>query len=92
MTRTVELSDAETKLSALVDEAASGADVVIARAGRPVARIVKVADLPRRRPPADWAAWRDRIDPDLFLEPMGDDELRAAEGDPGDELSESGAR
>ena len=36
---TVNIYEAKTKLSKLVDLAASGTDVVIARAGKPVARL-----------------------------------------------------
>jgi prevent-host-death family protein len=37
--RKVNIYEAKTRLSQLVEEAASGRDVVIARAGRPVARL-----------------------------------------------------
>ena len=39
----VNIYEAKTRLSQLVDEAASGKDVVIARAGRPVARLTRLA-------------------------------------------------
>lgn len=39
----VNIYEAKTRLSQLVDEAASGRDVVIARAGRPVARLTRLA-------------------------------------------------
>ena len=37
--QTVNINEAKTKLSKLVDLASSGTDVVIARAGKPVARL-----------------------------------------------------
>ncbi len=40
MTKTVNIYDAKTRFSQLVDRAASGEEVIIARAGRPVARLV----------------------------------------------------
>ncbi|MCZ8116187.1 MAG: type II toxin-antitoxin system Phd/YefM family antitoxin [Pseudomonadota bacterium] len=40
--RAVNLYDAKTQLSRLVDEAASGKDVIIARAGKPVARLTQL--------------------------------------------------
>lgn len=40
MTETVNIYEAKTRLSQLVDRAAKGDDVVIARSGRPVARLV----------------------------------------------------
>ena len=38
----VNIYEAKTRLSQLVEEAASGRDVLIARAGRPVARLTRV--------------------------------------------------
>jgi prevent-host-death family protein len=40
MTETVNIYDAKTRLSQLVDRASRGEDVIIARSGRPVARLV----------------------------------------------------
>lgn len=49
--RTVNLHHAKTHLSRLVDIAATGEEIVIARAGKPVARLVALpADAPARRP------------------------------------------
>lgn len=47
--RTVNIYDAKTQLSKLVDLAASGTDVVIARAGRPVARLTTLKNVKRSR-------------------------------------------
>jgi prevent-host-death family protein len=49
---TVNIHAAKTHLSRLVDAAAAGEEILIARAGRPVARLVPlepVAEAPRRR-------------------------------------------
>ena len=43
------VSEAKAKLSELLDAAAAGNDVVIARSGRPVARLVAVDAPPDRR-------------------------------------------
>ncbi|MEA2240233.1 MAG: hypothetical protein QOC81_4957 [Thermoanaerobaculia bacterium] len=40
MSETVNIYDAKTRLSQLVDRASRGEDVIIARAGRPLARLV----------------------------------------------------
>lgn len=40
MSETVNIYEAKTRLSQLVDRAAKGDDVIIARSGRPVARLV----------------------------------------------------
>lgn len=53
----VNVHDAKTNLSRLLREVERGHDVVLARNGRPVARLVPVDDdaPPPRRPPAHWA-------------------------------------
>ena len=43
-TPTVNIYEAKTQLSKLVDLASSGTDVVIARAGKPVARLTSLKD------------------------------------------------
>ncbi len=45
----VNIYEAKTRLSQLVEQAASGQDVVIARAGRPVARLTRLQKTPRKR-------------------------------------------
>ncbi len=47
---TVNLYEAKTKLSSLVEEAAAGAEIVIAKAGKPRAKLVPVGQSRRRRP------------------------------------------
>jgi prevent-host-death family protein len=44
MGRTVNIHEAKTQFSKLVDEAASGREVIIARAGKPVARLTPLAN------------------------------------------------
>jgi prevent-host-death family protein len=69
--KTVNLYDAKAQLSELVRLAADGEDVLIARHGRPVARLTAVG--PERRPPGGWEGqvW---IAPDFD---EADDELAA---------------
>jgi antitoxin (DNA-binding transcriptional repressor) of toxin-antitoxin stability system len=45
----VDIDAAKTHLSRLVDQAAAGEEIVIARAGKPVARQVKLGDTPKKR-------------------------------------------
>ena len=45
----VNIHDAKTHLSKLVDRAAAGNEIVIAKAGKPVARLVPLAPAGRRR-------------------------------------------
>ncbi|HUL26485.1 MAG TPA: type II toxin-antitoxin system Phd/YefM family antitoxin [Streptosporangiaceae bacterium] len=55
MPESVNVYQAKTHLSQLLDRAAAGEEIVIARAGRPVARLMPLADSPsRRRVPGGW--------------------------------------
>lgn len=47
--RTVNIHEAKTHLSRLLEEVSAGGEVVIAKAGRPVARLVAAGAAPRRR-------------------------------------------
>lgn len=68
--KTVNIHEAKTHLSRLVDEAVSGEEVVIARANRPLVRLVPVATArPERR--LGTAAGRVRIADD-FDAPLDD--------------------
>jgi prevent-host-death family protein len=82
MARTVGLTEAKAKLAALVDEAAAGEEIVLSRAGRPVARLMPLAEA-RPREPGVCRHWQ--IPDHLFLEPMDEEDLRAAEGADTDE-------
>ena len=69
----VNTHDAKTRLSRLLDDVERGADVVIARAGRPIARLVPVGlERPTRQPGA--LKGRIRIAND-FDAPLPDDVL-----------------
>ncbi len=54
--RTWNVHKAKTHLSTLIDLALRGEEVVISRANRPVARLVALAPVPRRRTPGLHAA------------------------------------
>jgi prevent-host-death family protein len=55
MPESVNVYQAKTHLSQLLDRAAAGEEIVIARAGRPIARLMPLADSPsRRRMPGGW--------------------------------------
>ncbi len=75
----VNIYEAKTRLSQLVEEAASGRDVVIARAGRPVARLTRLAAAKAKRR-LGLLDGRFRV-PDDFNRPLPDDVLRAFEND-----------
>ena len=50
----VNIYAAKGQLSKLIDEVAAGAEIVIARNGRPVARLVPLAQRPAQRVPGGW--------------------------------------
>jgi prevent-host-death family protein len=54
MVRQVNLYEAKTSLSRLVDEAAKGEDIVIAKNGKPLARLTAVVDKPEKRVGGQW--------------------------------------
>ena len=47
-TTTVNINDARTRLSQLVDQAAAGKDIVISRNGKPLARLTRLQE-PKRK-------------------------------------------
>ena len=77
--KTVNIYEAKTRLSQLVEEAASGEDVVIARAGRPVARLTRLQKTGHKRR-LGLLDGRFRV-PDDFNRPLPDEVLRAFEND-----------
>jgi prevent-host-death family protein len=77
MAKVINLYQAKTQLSALVDEAAAGGDIVIAKAGVPLARLVPFKAKMRRRP----GGWEGKIRiSDDFDAPLPQSLLRAFEG------------
>ena len=78
LAKTVNLDEAKTHLSELVERAARGEEVVIAKAGQPRARLVPLS---RQRRPRKPGAWKGRvvIAPD-FDAPLPDELIRAFEG------------
>ena len=70
--QTVNIHEAKTHLSRFVDQAAAGEEIVIARAGRPVARLVALA--PAKLQPRPLGLGKDR-----FTLPKNFDSLHASE-------------
>ena len=58
MSRTVNVHEAKTHLSRLLEAVEAGEDVVIARAGKPIARLVPATTRTEPRTPG---AWRGRV-------------------------------
>jgi prevent-host-death family protein len=79
MTTQFNIAEAKAKLSELRDRALAGEEIVIARAGEPLARLTPVKTK-RPRKPGAWKGWGASISTDVFLDPMGPEDLDAAEG------------
>lgn len=74
----VNIYEAKTRLSQLVDKAASGEDVVVSRNGKPLVRITKL-EATQRQIKFGVLKGRVRIAPD-FDAPLPDEALAAFEG------------
>jgi prevent-host-death family protein len=68
----VNVHQAKAQLSALLERAARGEEVVIAKRGKPFVRLVRVEDRAPRRP----GIAKGKLT-DAFFEPLPDDELEA---------------
>ncbi len=76
---TVNVHDAKTQLSKLIARVEAGEEVVIARAGRPVVKLVRFGEAkPERRP--DALKGLGSVDA-AFFEPLPEEELRLWEGE-----------
>lgn len=74
---TVNVHEAKTNLSRLLAQVEAGEEVIIARNGKPVARLVR--EKPRGRP--QFGSWKGKIKIDhRFFEPLPDEELARWEG------------
>jgi prevent-host-death family protein len=74
----INLYEAKTNLSSLVDRAAAGEEIVIAKGGRPLARLVPLHQRTAPRP-LGLLAGQVRVGAD-FDDPLPDDVMRAFEG------------
>jgi prevent-host-death family protein len=79
MTCQINIAEAKAKLSELIDRAIAGEKIVVARAGKPLIRLVPVKR-PARRKPGVWRGWAASIPTEGFLAPMDPEDLDAAEG------------
>lgn len=70
----VSVSEAKTQLSRLLEKVRAGEEIVIAKAGKPCARLAPLAPRPARQP----GLLRGRVD-DAFFEPLPESELEAWE-------------
>ena len=75
---TVNVHQAKTQLSRLLAQVEAGEEVVVARRGKPVARLVAFAPRGERRP--DVLKGKVVI-PDSFFDPLPEEELKSWEGE-----------
>ena len=75
---TVNIYDAKTRLSQLVDQAAAGEDVVVSRNGKPLARLTRLTK-PKRKIRFGLLKGKVKVAPD-FDAPLPDEVLSGFEG------------
>jgi prevent-host-death family protein len=74
----INVHEAKTQLSKLIAAAEAGEEVIIARHGKPVARLVPVEET---RPKRRFGSMKGKIKLDeSFFDPLPEEELRAWEG------------
>ena len=75
---TINIHDAKTNLSRLLEKVAAGEEIIIAKAGKPIARLVPLAGKPKRR---KLGVFKGELNvPDDFDTPLPDDVLALFEG------------
>ncbi|HWR76306.1 MAG TPA: type II toxin-antitoxin system Phd/YefM family antitoxin [Thiobacillus sp.] len=76
--QTINIHEAKTHLSRLLEQVADGEEIVIAKAGKPIARLVPLEAPPKKR---QLGMFKGRLNvPDDFDTPLTDDELALFEG------------
>ena len=75
--RTITIEEARTELPQVLAEVEAGAEVIIARGEKPIARLVRIADSPdRRRPKVGELRGAPFQIPDAAFAPLTDNELK----------------
>ena len=73
----VNVHEAKTHLSRLLDEVHAGAEIILAEAGKPYARLAPLTGTASPRMPGQL---KGQIDTSGFFDPLPEDELAAREG------------
>ena len=81
MSATVNMHEAKTNFSKLVERAMAGEDIVVAKAGKPCVRLVRIdpEPLPPRRP-GRYKGMLRNIPDSVWFDPLPDEELDLWEG------------
>ena len=77
--RTVNVHEAKTHFSRLIDAAHAGETIVVAKGGKPWARLVPLDKPPPRRQPGILASVLSLPSAEVLLEPLPETELEALE-------------
>ena len=77
--RTVNVHEAKTHFSRLIDAAHAGETIVVAKGGKPWARLVPLETPAPRRQPGVLAGQLQLPPPEILLEALPEDEFRAFE-------------
>ncbi|WP_156680237.1 type II toxin-antitoxin system Phd/YefM family antitoxin [Sphingomonas profundi] len=81
MSATVNVHEAKTNLSKLLERAHGGEEIIVAKAGKPYARLVPLeAATQEPRKPGRFRHLLGTIDNAVLFEPMSDDDLDAWDG------------
>ena len=80
--RIVNVHQAKTNLSRLIDDAHAGETIVLAKAGKPWARLMPLAPPPPQRIPGRLQRQGPLLDPHALLEPMAAEDLAIWEDSP----------
>ena len=73
--RLANVHEAKTQLSRLIDAAHAGETILLAKAGKPWARLVPLESTPPRRKPGRLRSGTPLADPDVLLRPLEHEEL-----------------
>jgi prevent-host-death family protein len=80
MAAVVNVHEAKTHLSKLLERVQAGEEITIAKAGKPYAKLVKVADTPPfKRTPGGWPVTGE-IPDSVWFDPLPEEELELWEG------------
>jgi prevent-host-death family protein len=80
----VNVHEAKTHLSRLLDRVHAGEEIILAKAGKPFARLVPINENKPKRQPGRLKGW---VIPDSFFDPLPPEELKLwEEGSPTDPL------
>jgi prevent-host-death family protein len=71
----VTIHEAKTNLSSLIQKAAAGEEIIIARGSKPVAKLIALGEIKGKRQPGSMKG-KLQVGPEFF-DPLPDDELSA---------------